>query len=151
MGYLARIRTSISSWGFISGIRVYRSSRISVAAWKLMAMRSTALILLLLCSVGAFCEPLIIRMIAHSGWGIPPKDAADPASVTRRAIFDEFQRRNPDLRVVNAAGLQVAGNQPDAPLLMGMAGDTAPDVFYVNFRQMTNYIEQGFCRPLDDL
>ena len=116
-----------------------------------MAMRSTALILFLLLSVGAFCEPLIIRMIAHSSWGIPPKDAADPASVTRRAIFDEFQRRNPDLRVVNAAGLQVAGNQPDAPLLMGMAGDTAPDVFYVNFRQMTNYIEQGFCRPLDDL
>ena len=92
-----------------------------------------------------------LRMIAHSSWGIPPKDAADPGSIARRAIFDEFHRQNPDIRVVNAAGLEVAGNQPDAPFLMSMAGDTSPDVFYVNFRQMTNYIEQGFCRPLDDL
>ncbi|MDQ2985802.1 MAG: extracellular solute-binding protein [Armatimonadota bacterium] len=96
-------------------------------------------------------EPIQLRMIAHSSWGIPPKDAADPGSIARRAIFDEFHRLNPDIRVVNAAGLEVAGNQPDAPFLMSMAGDTAPDVFYVNFRQMTNYIEQGFCRPLDDL
>lgn len=96
-------------------------------------------------------EPITVRMIAHQSWGIPPKDAVDPASIARREIFDEFQRQNPDIRVVNAAGLQVAGNQPDAPFLMSMAGDTAPDVFYVNFRQMTNYIEQGFCRPLDDL
>src|SRR4029078_619607 len=35
--------------------------------------------------------------------------------------------------------------------LMSMAGDTAPDVFYVNFRQCFSYIDQGFCRPLDDL
>ncbi|RMG24143.1 MAG: extracellular solute-binding protein [Armatimonadetes bacterium] len=96
-------------------------------------------------------EVTTIRMIAHESWGIPPKDAVDPASITRRAIFEEFHRQNPDLRVVNAAGLQVAGNQPDAPFLMSMAGDTAPDVFYVNFRQMTNYVDQGFCRPLDDL
>lgn len=96
-------------------------------------------------------DQILLRMIAHSSWGIPPKDAADPGSIARRAIFDEFHRQNPDIRVVNAAGLEVAGNQPDAPFLMSMAGDTAPDVFYVNFRQMTNYIEQGFCRPLDDL
>ena len=65
-----------------------------------------------------------LRMIAHSSWGIPPKDAADPGSIARRAIFDEFHRQNPDIRVVNAAGLEVAGNQPDAPFLMSMAGDT---------------------------
>lgn len=96
-------------------------------------------------------DPIQLRMIAHASWGIPPKDAADPGSIARRAIFDEFHRQTPDIRVVNAAGLEVAGNQPDAPFLMSMAGDTSPDVFYVNFRQMTNYIEQGFCRPLDDL
>lgn len=96
-------------------------------------------------------EPISIRMIAHPSWGIPAKDAADPASIVRRAVFDEFHRLNPDIRIENAAGLQVAGNQPDAPFLMSMAGDNPPDVFYVNFRQMTNYIEQGFCRPLDDL
>jgi multiple sugar transport system permease protein len=105
-----------------------------------------------LCALSAIAsDPITIRMIAHASWGIPPKDAVDPSSIARRAIFDEFHRQNPDVRVVNAAGLEVAGNQPDAPFLMSMAGDTAPDVFYVNFRQMTNYIEQGFCRQLDDL
>jgi multiple sugar transport system permease protein len=103
------------------------------------------------CACAAKDGQIELRMIAHSSWGIPPKDAADPGSIARRAIFDEFHRQNPDIRVVNAAGLEVAGNQPDAPFLMSMAGDTSPDVFYVNFRQMTNYIEQGFCRRLDDL
>lgn len=106
---------------------------------------------ILACTAALAGEPTVIRMIAHSSWGIPPKEAADPGSQIRRAIFEEFHRQNPDIRVVNAAGLEVAGTQPDAPFLMSMAGDTAPDVFYVNFRQMTNYIEQGFCRPLDDL
>src|SRR5581483_6307014 len=96
-------------------------------------------------------DQTVIRMIAHSSWGIPPTDAADPASQIRRAVFERFHELNPDIRVENAAGLEVAGTQPDAPFLMSMAGDTAPDVFYVNFRQMTNYIEQGFCRSLDDL
>jgi multiple sugar transport system permease protein len=32
-----------------------------------------------------------------------------------------------------------------------MAGDLSPDIFYVNFRQYYTFLEQGFCRPLDDL
>ncbi|MGI8923477.1 MAG: extracellular solute-binding protein [Fimbriimonadales bacterium] len=116
------------------------------------AMRWLLVAVAFLCSLAGHADDVTtVRMIAHSSWGIPPKDAADPGSIARRAIFDEFHRKNPDIRVVNAAGLQVAGNQPDAPFLMSMASDTSPDVFYVNFRQMTNYIEQGFCRPLDDL
>jgi ABC-type sugar transport system permease subunit/ABC-type glycerol-3-phosphate transport system substrate-binding protein len=118
---------------------------------NLLGMRLLAILISLAAAVAFASEPTVVRMIAHASWGIPPKDATDPASIARRSIFDEFHRRNPDIRVINAAGLQAAGNQPDAPFLMSMAGDTAPDVFYVNFRQMTNYIEQGFCRPLDDL
>ncbi|MCH8274837.1 MAG: extracellular solute-binding protein [Armatimonadetes bacterium] len=115
-------------------------------------MRALTLLSFLAVGVASAAQgPVTIRMIAHPSWGIPPKDAVDPASMTRRAIFEEFHRQNPDIRVRNAAGLEVAGTQPDAPFLMSMAGDTAPDVFYVNFRQMTNYIEQGFCRSLDDL
>ncbi|MFN8140667.1 MAG: extracellular solute-binding protein [Fimbriimonadales bacterium] len=96
-------------------------------------------------------DQTVIRMISHTSWGIPPTDAVEPASQVRRAVFERFHELNPDIRVENAAGLEVAGTQPDAPFLMSMAGDTSPDIFYVNFRQMTNYIEQGFCRPLDDL
>lgn len=114
-------------------------------------MRSIVCLLCLIAATAVGAEQTVIRMIAHSSWGIPPTDAADPASQVRRAVFERFHELNPDIRVENAAGLEVAGTQPDAPFLMSMAGDTAPDVFYVNFRQMTNYIEQGFCRPLDDL
>lgn len=45
----------------------------------------------------------------------------------------------------------MVGPKAESMFLMSMAGDSAPDVFYVNFRQYYNYIDQGFCRPLDDL
>lgn len=66
-------------------------------------------------------------------------------------MFDEFHRTHPGIRVVNAGGLELPGTMAESNFLMSMAGDTAPDVFYVNFRNYFNYIDQGFCRPLDDL
>lgn len=96
-------------------------------------------------------EPIIIRMMAGAAYAIPAKEATDPRSIARRAVFDEFHRQNPGIRVVNAGGLESTGNRAESMFLMSMAGDTAPDIFYVNFRQYYNYIDQGFCRPLDDL
>lgn len=93
----------------------------------------------------------LIRMMAGPSQGIPPKEATDPRSVARRAVFEEFQKQNPDIRVVNAGGLELKGERAESGFLMAMAGDTAPDVFYVNFRQYYNFIDQGFCRRLDDL
>lgn len=96
-------------------------------------------------------EPIVIRMMAGQYQGIPPKEATDPRSLARRAVFEEFHRQNPGIRVVNAGGLELTGDRAESGFLMAMAGDTAPDVFYVNFRQYFAYIDQGFCRPLDDL
>lgn len=97
-------------------------------------------------------EPITIRMMGGVGYGIPAKEATDSRSLARRAVFEEFQRQNPDVRVVNAGGLEfTAGQFIESMFLMSMAGSTAPDVFYVNFRQYYNYIDQGFCRPLNDL
>lgn len=110
--------------------------------------------LIALSALGAFVsaqEPVTIRMMAGPAFGIPPKEATDPRSLARRAVFEEFQRQNPGIRVVNAGGLELAGERGESGFLMSMAGSTAPDVFYVNFRQYYNYIDQGFCRPLDDL
>lgn len=102
-------------------------------------------------TLGQAAEPVTIRMMGGPAMGIPPKEASDPRSVARRAVFEKFQQLNPDIRVVNAGGLPMVGDRAEAMFLMSMAGDTAPDVFYVNFRQYYNYIDQGFCRPLDDL
>lgn len=97
-------------------------------------------------------QATVIRMMGGSWQGIPPKEASDFRSISRRSIFEQFHRQNPDVSVVNAGGLEiVGGSDSEATFLMSMAGDTAPDVFYVNFRQYYQYIDEGFCRPLDDL
>lgn len=96
-------------------------------------------------------EPIQIRMMAGQSYGIPPKEATTTTAQIRRAVFEEFHRKNPDIRVTNAGGLTLDGPQADNMFLMSMAGDRAPDVFYVNFRQYYTFLEQGFARPLDDL
>ena len=96
-------------------------------------------------------EVTTIRMMAGAGFAIPPKESTNPRSIALRAVFDEFHRRHPGIKVVNAGGLESTGPRMESMFLMSMAGDTSPDVFYINFRQYYNYIDQGFCRPLDDL
>src|SRR5437763_13095232 len=92
---------------------------------------------------------ITIKMMAGPSFGIPLKEDTNPRSVARRAVFDEFDRQHPGMRVVNAGGLDLAGSNVDQSFLMAMAGDNPPDIFYVNFRQYYNFIDQGFCRPLD--
>lgn len=94
---------------------------------------------------------ITIRMMAGPSFGLPPKEDTNPRSVARRAVFDEFSRRHPGIRIANAGGLDLSGPNFDSGFLMTMAGDNPPDIFYVNFRQYYNFIDQGFCRPLDDL
>lgn len=93
-----------------------------------------------------------IRMLPGGGYGIPPKESTSITAQVRRRVFEEFHRLNPSVRVVNAGGLSFNGsNLDDSMFLMSMAGDSSPDIFYVNFRQYYTFLEQGFCRPLDDL
>jgi ABC-type sugar transport system permease subunit/ABC-type glycerol-3-phosphate transport system substrate-binding protein len=115
-------------------------------------MRLLLLLLALFVCASAFAEePVLIRMMGGPSYGMPPKEDTNPRSQARRAVFEEFHRKNPDIRVVNAGGLELSGERAESMFLMGMAGDTAPDIFYVNFRQYYSYIDQGFCRPLNDL
>ncbi len=94
---------------------------------------------------------ITIRMMPGAGYGIPPKEATSTTALIRRATFEAFHAKNPGIRVVNAGGLTLAGDLADSMFLMSMAGDTSPDIFYVNFRQYFTFLEQGFARPLDDL
>ena len=114
--------------------------------------RFFAFLICLISMAVAFADaPITIRMMAGNGYGIPPKEAVTTTSVVRRTVFETFERQNPGIRVVNAGGLNLEGDQADNMFLMSMAGDTSPDIFYVNFRQYYTFLEQGFCRPLDDL
>jgi len=93
---------------------------------------------------------ITIRMMGGNAYGLPSKEATDPRSIARRAVFEEFHKLHPNIQVVNAGGLQLSGDNAESGFLMSMAGDTAPDVFYVNFREYYKFIDEGFCRPLDD-
>ena len=111
-----------------------------------------ALAALLALAVPSAHAQTTIRMMAGAGYGIPPKEATGTTVQVRRAVFEAFHRANPDVRVVNAGGLTLSGdNAADNAFLMSMASGEGPDVFYVNFRQYHTFLDQGFCRPLEDL
>lgn len=96
-------------------------------------------------------EVVRLRMLGGIGaWGIPPKEASDPRSNATRAVFDAFHKAHPNIRIEAIGGLMIRGPASEANFLMSMAGDVAPDVFYVNFRQLWNFYEQGFMYPLDE-
>ena len=54
--------------------------------------------------------------------------------------------RRTEVRLHRFSGIQVEGVEST---LMAIAGNVAPDVMYVNFRQSETYIGQGFLQPLD--
>ncbi len=116
-----------------------------------MRLRIALIACFLTLAVLSLSQGITIKMMGGAWQGIPPKEATDFRSISRRSIFEAFHKENPDITVVNAGGLEIVGNTSEASFLMSMAGDTAPDVFYVNFRQYYQFIDEGFCRPLDDL
>jgi len=99
---------------------------------------------------------------------LPDPSRTDPATRAELAVQREFLRRAPDLlrarqaaspdrygpadlsrltvRLHRASGIQVEGVEST---LLAIAGNVAPDVLYVNFRQSDTYIRQGFLHPLD--
>jgi len=81
---------------------------------------------------------------------VPRKDDPSPSGRATRAVFEEFLRLHPNIEIVNTTGLSLAGPAAESGFLMSMAGGTAPDVFYTNFRKLHTYIEQNFMYPLDE-
>lgn len=83
-------------------------------------------------------------------WGVPRKDDPSPMMRATRAVFEAFQKEHPEIEIVSSSGLQIQGSAAESSFLLAMAGGTAPDVFYVNFRKLHTYIEQNFMQPLDE-
>ena len=99
---------------------------------------------------------------------LPDPSRTDPATRAELAVQREFLRVAPDflrarqaadparygaldlarlsLRLHRFSGIQVEGVEST---LLAIAGNVAPDVLYVNFRQSDTYIRQGFLHPLD--
>ncbi|HAL92503.1 MAG TPA: hypothetical protein DCM68_05695, partial [Verrucomicrobia bacterium] len=68
------------------------------------------------------------------------RQAADPAR------YGDIDLSALSLRLHRFSGIQVEGVEST---LLAIAGNVAPDVLYVNFRQSDTYISQGFLHPMD--
>jgi len=99
---------------------------------------------------------------------LPDPSRTDPATRAELAVQREFLAQAPDLlrarqaaapgrygtldlsaltlRLHRFSGIRVEGIEST---LLAIAGNVAPDVLYVNFRQSDTYISQGFLHPLD--
>lgn len=84
-------------------------------------------------------------------WNLPSRDAATPEAKSLWAIVQAFQELHPEVDLRPFEGLQITGlSSMDIGPLMAMAGGTAPEVMYVNFRISETYISQNFLYPLDE-
>ncbi len=136
--------------------------------WKNGSL-AAALLLAPLPAAGGWIEPTPDGPALHlTLFDLPDPSRTDPATRAELAVQREFLAQAPDLlRARQAAapgrygaldlarlavhlhrfsGIKVEGVEST---LLAIAGNVAPDVLYVNFRQSDTYIRQGFLHPLD--
>lgn len=65
-----------------------------------------------------------------------------------RHIID-LMERDPSLRVKMWSGLKLPGGSSRAPIIMAIAGETAPDILDSWFHVLRNDVHQGFLYPLN--
>ena len=83
--------------------------------------------------------------------GLPLPRSADPASLATRELVRIFQSRHPEITIEAFGMPKVYGEAMDSGPLMAIAAGVPPHAIYVNFRQSSTYIEQGFLEPLEPL
>ncbi|MCX6344922.1 MAG: extracellular solute-binding protein [Armatimonadetes bacterium] len=128
----------------------------SIPRYIILAALITATFLLLIitptrsAATPSAVKPKIILRLWGGLWGLPAKDETMPWMRATRAVFEEFQKEHPEIEIISSTGLTIQGPASESNFLLAMAGGTAPDVFYVNFRKMHTYIGQNFMQPLDE-
>ncbi|MEM8493809.1 MAG: extracellular solute-binding protein [Planctomycetota bacterium] len=82
---------------------------------------------------------------------MPLAGSVDPASLATRELVRLFQERHPEIKIEAFTMPQIHGEAMDSGPLMAIAAGVPPHAIYVNFRQSSTYIEQGFLEPLEPL
>ena len=84
-------------------------------------------------------------------FGVPTGFGSGPVEEGKRAVIELFRQRFPHINPISSTGLLLpGGRQHDILPFMQIAGDMAPDVMSVNFRQSQTYTSMGLLYPLDD-
>ena len=73
------------------------------------------------------------------------------ASIARRSVVRNFLEDHPNYNIEAFAMPEVSGQAMDSGPLMAIAAGVPPHCIYVNFRQSSTYVGQGFLAPLEEL
>lgn len=80
---------------------------------------------------------------------LPDPKSSSPFVQADIEVIKAFKKRHPHIELSSFSGISIAGHQWDSQALLAIAGGSAPDVLYVNFRQSDTYIARRFLYPLD--
>jgi len=115
-----------------------------------MRIAGNRVFVLLLVAMGAITAPAREVSIRTTDFAPGPDSAFSISGKAELAVYRAFRAEYPDIYPeANALALQFEGAAGEAPLLMSIAGGTAPNVIHVNTRQSGSYIERNFLLPLD--
>ena len=78
------------------------------------------------------------------------KDCYDPSKPENSVPFLKLVEENPRLELRKWGGISLPGGGGRAPLLMSIAGGTAPDIYYSWFHIIRSDISQRFLYPLNE-
>jgi multiple sugar transport system permease protein len=73
----------------------------------------------------------------------------EPTGATTERLI-ELMRQDPQIRIKEWGGIQLPGGAGRAPIMMAIAGKTAPDIMESWFHIIGNDIRQGFLYPLNE-
>ncbi len=83
--------------------------------------------------------------------GVPDPERTDVPAQALRATLRAFLEANPDIAVEPFTMPKIGGSAMDSGPLMAIAAGVPPHAIYVNFRQSSTYIGQGFLAPMEVL
>ena len=118
------------------------------------ALRLHFLLALLVCEAALFSATVAAEStvsIRTTDFAPSPDALFSIAGKAEMAVYRAFREKYPNIRPEgNSLSLKLEGPAGEAPLLMSIAGRTAPDVIHVNTRQSGSYIGRNFLLPLDE-
>jgi multiple sugar transport system permease protein len=113
-----------------------------------------SILVVLFCAAGAWASESTGsgKVIHLRAYGVPDEFKLGPVAEADRAIIQQFRVKYPWIDPVSTTGLKIGSGDRAYEMLplMQIAGDMAPDVMYVNFKQSQTYISMKLLYPLDD-
>ena len=98
-------------------------------------------IFMLLCQVAAMAaagDKVILKVFE-----LPDPRHTDAYSKANLAVVQAFRELHPNIELRAFSGIRIEGMEMDSGPLLAMAGGVAPDVVYVNFRQIDTYSQKN--------